>query len=187
MLQQLEKLQKIKWSHFGLLTLKLLEVGQAFALGQVVRKHQIRLFTKKLFFSKHLVLLFDENDIYINQIFNIENVLQIDHRKMASHWVWNSNSRPQTWGCIHNYTLSCIYCFNKRLSINGSTKKNQNALLLISSCQASVTPFLKNRNCSPHIDVLFTDILTLNPAVSNRNGYNGNGHYVNTNLCLVCT
>ena len=83
--------------------------------------------------------------------------------------------------------LFCIYCFNKRLSINGSTQKNQNALLLTSSCQASVTPFFKNRNCSPHIDVLFTDIMTLNPAVSNRNGYNGNGHYINTNLCLVCT
>ena len=83
--------------------------------------------------------------------------------------------------------LSCIYYFNKRLSINGSTQKNQNALLLISSCQASVTPFFKNRNCSPHIDVLFTDILTLNPAVSNTNGYNGNGHYINTKLCLFWT
>ena len=126
--------------------------------------------------------------MYINQIFDIKNVYrQIIERWHDIEYETAIQDPKREGGFIIILFLSCIYCFNKKLSINGSTQKNQNILLLITPCQASVTPFFKNRNCSPHMDVLFTDILTLNPAVSNNNGYNGNGRYINTNLCLVCT
>ena len=51
------------------------------------KMHQICLCTKKLSFSKHLVLLFDENDIYINEIIGIKTFLLIDIKKMASNRV----------------------------------------------------------------------------------------------------
>ena len=41
--------------------------------------------TKQLSFSKNLVLLLDENDIYVNQMFNIENFLRIDLKNMTSN------------------------------------------------------------------------------------------------------
>ena len=50
------------------------EVGQTFASEQVATIHQICKCTKQLSFWKNLVPMLDENDIYINQIFNIENV-----------------------------------------------------------------------------------------------------------------
>ena len=49
------------------------EVGQTFTSDQVARMHKICIYTKQLFFSRNLVSLLDENDKYINQIFNIEN------------------------------------------------------------------------------------------------------------------
>ena len=75
--QRLEKLRKSKWSQFLISDTKInwnTEVRQTSASEQVARMHQICLCTKQLSFSKKLVPLLNENDIYINQIFNIENV-----------------------------------------------------------------------------------------------------------------
>ena len=48
--------------------------------------HQICIYAKQLPFSKGLVpLVADENYIYVNQMFNIENFLRIDLKKMTSN------------------------------------------------------------------------------------------------------
>ena len=47
--------------------------------------NQICMCTKQLSFSKTLVPLLDENDIYINKMFNIENFLRTDFKKMVSN------------------------------------------------------------------------------------------------------
>ena len=49
------------------------KLGQTFTSDQVARMHQICLCTKQLPFSRNLVSLLDQSDIYINQMFNIEN------------------------------------------------------------------------------------------------------------------
>ena len=47
--------------------------------------HQICMCTNELSFSKNLVLLLDENDIYINQMFISKTFLRIDLKKMKSN------------------------------------------------------------------------------------------------------
>ena len=96
--------------------------------------HQICIYAKQLPFSKGLVpLVVDENDIYVNQMFNIEKFLQIDLKKMTSNLSdyidHETETRAEDAKCEHTCIiilfLFCIYCFNKSLSMNDSTQKHQ--------------------------------------------------------------
>ena len=81
---------------------------------------------------------------------------------------------------MHNWTfLFYIYCFNKRLSINGGTQKHQKILLLKLSSHLTLKQIPLN---SYRRDVLSTDILTQNPTVSNNSSYAANGHLNNISL-----
>ena len=74
--QRLEKSHENKWSHFLTFHTKInwnANVGLTFASEQVTRMHQVCICTKQLSFSKNLVPLLDESDIYVNQMFNIDN------------------------------------------------------------------------------------------------------------------
>ena len=58
-------------------------MGQTFVSEQVATMDQICMCTKQLSFSKKLVPLLYENDIYINQMFNLKTLLRIDLKKMT--------------------------------------------------------------------------------------------------------
>ena len=60
-------------------------MGEILDSEKVVTMHQICVCTKQLSFSKNLVPLLDENDIYINQMFISKTFLRIDLKKMTSN------------------------------------------------------------------------------------------------------
>ena len=128
------------------------EVGEILDSEKVATMHQICVCTKQLSFSKNLFPLLDENDIYINQMFISKTFSRIDLKKMTSNLsddidILKSNWRYQTWRYMHSWNfLFYIYCFNKRLSINDSTQKNQKILLLKLSSHLSLKQTRLNSN-----------------------------------------
>ena len=142
-------------------------------MHQIARMHQIRLCTNQLPFSKHLVLLFDEDDIYVNKMIGIENFFTDRSWKNGIKQSMKQQFKIPNVK-VHSslyFFLSCIYCFNKKLSINGSTQKYQKILLLITLCQASVAPFFQTNTAKLISTSYIQTFWLLNPAVSNKNGY----------------
>ena len=90
--------------------------------------------------------LLDENNVYVNQMFNSENVFTDNLKKMAFNLSDDIEHETAIEDAKHKGTctitlfLFCTYCFNKSLSINDSTKKHQKIGLLFNPCRAFVTP-----------------------------------------------